>query len=115
MKIHIQGIQCMLNEESDADEAFLKYKGKRIWPKHGKYHKMNSTERCEVDLIIDHDISEDMEIELWDWDLLSRNDKIGTFHMHITEDDYGNYSTMLQKANIGSTASYMLYWEVVRS
>ena len=114
MRIHIQGIQCMLNEESDQDEAFLKYKGKRIWPDHGRYHKMNSSERSEVDVIIDHDISEDLDIELWDWDLLSRNDLIGTFHMHVTEDDYGNYSTPLKVAHVGSTASYMLYWEILK-
>lgn len=112
MKIHLQGIQCMLNDESDADEAFLKFKGKRIWPDHGRYHKMNSTERCELDIMIEPDSSGDIEIELWDWDLLSSNDLIGTFHMKVNSDDYGNFSTMLQKAKIESTASYMLYWEV---
>ena len=114
MRVHIQGIQCMLNDESDADEAFLKHNGKRIWPHHGRYHKMNSSERCEVDHIIEHKAGDDLEVELWDWDLLSRNDLIGTFKMHITADDYGNYSTMLQKKDITSTASYMLYWEILK-
>lgn len=113
MKIRIQAIQCMLNEESDQDEAFLKHNGKRIWPDHGRYHKMNSAEKCEVNVTIDHDVSSNLEIELWDWDLFSSNDLIGTFQMHINADDYGNFSTPLKRANVSSTASYMLYWEIL--
>lgn len=114
MRIHIQGLQCMLSDETDADEVFLKYKGKKIWPKKGRYHKMNSSERSEVDIIVDHDISEDLHVQLWDWDLFSANDLMGTFHMHVTEDDYGNFNTMLQKKDLTSTASYMLYWEILK-
>ncbi len=113
MKIHIQAIQCLLNDESDQDEAFLKYQGKRIWPDHGRYHKMNSNEKCEVNVTIEHDPSHDLEVELWDWDLLSSNDLIGTFRMLVSADDYGKFSTALQRAKSTGTANYMLYWEII--
>ena len=114
MKIKINSIQCMLNDEADQDEAFLKYNGKRIWPDHGRYHKMNSAEKAEVKILLEHDTQTDLIIELWDWDLLSRNDLIGTFQMTVHPDDYGSFSTMMKLAETGSTASYMLYWEIVR-
>ena len=61
---------------------------------------MNSSERSEMDIILNHDPSEDLEIELWDWDLLCANDLIGTFHIHINQDDYGNFSTILRKLRL---------------
>ncbi len=115
VKIHLIAIHCMLNEESDKDEVFLKHIGNRIWPTKGKYHAMASNERTSVDVIFDHDPIEDLIIELWDWDLLTPNDLIGTFQMHINADDYGKFTTALRVANSESTASYLLEWEIAES
>ena len=56
----------MYDDESDADKAFLKHNGKRIWPHHGRYHKMNSSERCEVDHINEPKEGDYLEVEHWD-------------------------------------------------
>ena len=115
VKIHLIAMHCMLNEESDKDEVFLKHNKKRIWPQKGKYHAMGSNERTPVDVNFEHDPSNDLKIELWDWDLLTPNDLIGTFIMQVHADDYGKYTTTLQVAEPGSTASYLLEWEIVET
>ena len=113
VKIHLMSMHCMLNEESDKDEVFLKHLGKRIWPTKGKYHAMASNERTPVDVHFEHDLEHDLSIELWDWDLLTPNDLIGTFQMHVNADDYGKFTTTLRIAHSTSTASYLLEWEIV--
>jgi len=112
VKIHLIAMHCMLNEESDKDEVFLKHKGKRVWPHKGKYHAMGSNERTQIDVKFDHDPAHDLSVELWDWDLLTPNDLIGTFQMRINADDYGKFTTTLRVATSGSTASYLLEWEI---
>ena len=115
VKIRLISLHCMLNEESDKDEVFLKHKGKRIWPQKGKYHTMDSNERTPVNVMLDHDPSNDLSVELWDWDLLTPNDLIGTFGMHINADDYGKFTTALRIAHSKSTASYLLEWEIAEA
>ncbi len=115
--IHIKllHLHCLLNDESDQDEVFLKHKGSRIWPDHGRYHKMNSGDRVEIQTSLSHDPATDLDIELWDWDLFSKNDLIGTFHIHLNQGDYGKFNSSLRKSTMESTASYMLEWEIVES
>ena len=103
----------MLNEESDKDEVFLKHNGKRVWPQKGKYHAIDSNERTPVDVSFDHDTTNGLVVELWDWDLLTPNDLIGTFGMQVNADDYGKFTTALKIAHSKSTASYLLEWEIV--
>ena len=50
-----------------------------------------------------------IEIELWDWDLISRNDLLGTFNLHL-DGSKGVFSTELKI--LGKTnARYILHWE----
>jgi len=86
MQIKLLSIHCTLNDEIDKDEIFLKYKGKKIWP--GSPHKsINSGERLEIDMEFKHDPIEDLIIELWDFDFLSKNDLLGTFFIKLDEED----------------------------
>lgn len=112
VKIHLIAMHCMLNEESDKDEVFLKHSKKKVWPAKGKYHAMASNERTPVDVTFDHDPANDLAVELWDWDLLTPNDLIGTFQMHVNADDFGKFTTALRVAHAKSTASYLLEWEI---
>jgi len=113
MRIKLLHLHCMLNEESDKDEVFLKFNGHRVWPEHGRYHAMNSNERIALNIVLEHDPSQELNVELWDWDLLSANDKIGTFVMQVRAGDYGKFTSSLKVANAGSTASYLLEWEIL--
>lgn len=113
-KIRLLHLHCTLNEEVDKDEVYLKYEGRKLWPS-GPYKKIGSGEKLKIDKLFEHKTDHDMVVELWDFDFLSKNDLIGTFTMHIEEDDRAStYFTTMKLAHSDSTASYMLEWEIVK-
>ena len=108
-KITLKSLQCILNDEVDKDEVFLKLKGKKIWPSGKLYKQINSGEKIEINKSFDHEEGE-MVLELWDFDFLSKNDKFGEFRAKI-DSEKGGFVTGLKLTREGSTASYMLEWE----
>ena len=106
-------MHCTLNDEVDKDEVFLKYEGKKIWPG-GSYKVINSGERMEIGREFVHTADHDIIIELWDFDLLSKNDLLGIFTMKVDEEDRtSTYFTTMKLEQANSTASYMLEWEII--
>ncbi len=111
--IQLNHLQCILNDEIDKDEVFLKYKGKKIWPD-GIYRSVDNEEKKEIGITFEHkDIKEPMVIELWDFDYLSLNDHLGTFTMKVDENAGGPYQTSMVLNEKRSTASYILNWEIL--
>ena len=107
-------LHCYFVEESEYDDVFLKYKGKKIWPKDKKQQPMMMDTSQDLDIEINN-ISRGQEviIELWDWDWISPNDKLGTFSM-IVQGDSGPFSTdMIQNKKETNKAKYTLDWEVI--
>ncbi|MEQ9404020.1 MAG: hypothetical protein RIM99_10565 [Cyclobacteriaceae bacterium] len=114
MQIKILSLHCTLNDEVDKDEVFLKYEGKKIWPT-APYKSINSGEKKEIGKEFTHKADHDMVLELWDFDFLSKNDLLGTFTMKVDEEDRAStYFTTMKVAREGSTASYMLEWEIIK-
>lgn len=114
MQIKLLSLHCTLNDEVDKDEVFLKYEGKKLWPG-GAYKSINSGEKKEINKEFTHTTDHDMVVELWDFDFFSKNDLLGTFTMHVEEEDRAStYFTTMKPARDGSTASYMLEWEIVK-
>ena len=52
-------------------------------------------------------------IELWDWDFLSPNDKLGTFSLKIEADSVPFSTDMVQNLRETKKAKYTLDWEVI--
>ena len=50
--LHLNRLHCYLVEENEYDEVFLKYQGKRIWPKNKKWQAiiMDTTTELEVEI-----------------------------------------------------------------
>ena len=113
LTIRLLRLHCYFVEESGYDDVYLKYEGKKIWPVDKKQQSimMDTTTDLMIEL---GDIFQDQEviIELWDWDLLSPNDKLGTFTMRIGE-EIGVFSTDMER-NLKETkkAKYTLDWEL---
>lgn len=113
-KINLTKLQCIVNDEIDEDEVYLKYNGDKIWPESGLYKSIDNSETFDVNVIIEHeDPYVPVKIELWDFDYLSANDFLGTFDMIIGSDNSGSFSTSMRLKEEGSTASYILFWEIV--
>lgn len=109
-KILINSVKCLIPDESDKDEMYLKIDGEKVWPKDGFYHRLDSDESVDVNL--EFEVEEGWtEIELWDFDFISRNDLLGVFKFKVDQirDKYSTSMTLLEE---GSSASYILHWEI---
>ncbi len=98
-----------MSDESGTDEVFLKLGKGKIWPTDEKYIQMSGSEQpINVDM---GEIEEGklLEIELWDYDTWSPNDKLGVFKM-IVDGRGGPFMSDLIKED-GSGAKYSLEWE----
>ena len=110
-KIRIDAVQCTTPDEIDKDEMYLMQKGKKLWPKGDLYHRVDTGDMVQVG--IDLDLPEGWnEIELWDYDFVSYNDKLGLFKFQV-DGNPGKYSTTMQVLEKKSTASYVLYWQIL--
>ena len=109
--VRIKSVQCTTPDEIDKDELYLKMNGKKIWPEGEIYHRVDTGDKVEVNLDLLLSVGWN-EIEVWDFDYLSKNDLLGVFKFNIT-DVAGSYSTSMRLLERNSTASYYLYWEVL--
>jgi hypothetical protein len=113
LTLQLNKLNCYVSDEADADEVFLKYAHKKIWPVKHHYESMNKgTLDLDVELkdLPPHTV---IEIELWDYDLLSANDLLGTFR--ITADKAGGpFNTdLIPNKKIGDRARYNLEWQLI--
>ncbi|MBV6647908.1 MAG: hypothetical protein KI790_20780 [Cyclobacteriaceae bacterium] len=110
-KIKLISVHCTLPDEIDKDEMYLKYKGKKVWPRGSIYYRVDTGDVAPVGLELE--VEEGWtEVELWDFDYLSRNDFLGTFRFKV-DDQSGSYSTSMTLVEPNSTASYILKWEIL--
>ncbi len=107
--IKLHNILCYLPDES-TDEIYLKYNGKKIWPKDYKYFSMKEESSAELKIETNVAKGASINIELWEYDDLSPDDKLGKF---ILEADKlgGPYTSDMIKEDKGKS-KYGLSWEV---
>lgn len=110
-RIKLNSIQCNVPDEIDKDEMYLKHDGKKIWPEGALYHRVDTGDVAEINLAFD--VPEGWcEIELWDFDYMSRNDFLGKFRFKV-DGEAGEYTNTMNLVEKGSTASYFLKWEIL--
>lgn len=108
----LESLISYVQSESDGDEIYIKYKNEKIAPGDGKYIKMSRGIPVPVNVEIEIDKADTwVELELWDYDLLSPNDSIGKFRLLVDEAGE-NFSTELKKSD-DTDAQYVLNWSVV--
>lgn len=112
-KIKLKSITCYLPSETDKDEIFLKYRGDKIWPEKTKFLRIDTDETLNINLTLDA-TSIWMEIELWEYDYLSKNDHLGDF-VFKSSNYAGEYTNELKVSDeFTGKAKYSLLWELIR-
>lgn len=110
-KVLLKTVHCLVPDESDKDEMYLKYNGEKIWPKENKFNRLDAGEKVEINL--EMEMSEGwQEVELWDYDYISRNDLLGKFRFKVDR-QIGEFNTSMTLLENGSPASYVLDWEIL--
>ena len=112
IRIQLINVHCILPDEIDMDELYLKHAGKKIWPKGSIYYRVDSGDTAPLNLIMELEEGWN-EIELWDFDYLSRNDFLGTFKFKV-DNTPGLYTTTMELVEKNSTASYVLKWKILK-
>lgn len=111
-KIKLLHLFCYANEELKEDEIFIKYKGKKVWPKDKKYHGIKPGEKLTLDVeITDLPEGELMELEIWDWDLWSANDLLGKTIMKA-DGPGGPFQADMRTEKPEETARYSIQWKI---
>ncbi len=112
LKVRLINLNCYATEEPGYDDVYLMLNGKKIWPQKKRQRpvRIGSTE-LNID-IEDIDPGTKLDIEIWDYDVISANDLMG--HVFIFVDQPGGpYSTdMIPDPVEAKVAKYTLEWEI---
>lgn len=108
----LHSLVSYMPSEDDGDEIYITYKGKKVAPTDSSYYRSLPNGELALRVEIPLEPSEEWaELELWDHDLLSRNDLLGSFRLKVDEVDDGFTAELIQKE---PRSRYVLNWGVVQ-
>jgi len=111
--LKVNSITCEVAEESDKDEIYLIHKGKKVWPPNQKYLKIDVDEVLNIGLKVKIQKPGSLHLELWEYDLGSKDDHLGDFHLEVSKLEPGHHTELLIRNEKGAKqASYYMNWEV---
>lgn len=110
--LRLDSIVAYMQSEMDGDEIFVKYNGEKVAPQKSRFIRLSNSEPAVLDVEIpltsdDHWV----ELELWDYDHLSPNDRLGNFRL-LADEVADGFSAELAP-NKDAIARYVLNWSVV--
>ena len=109
--LRLDSIVAYMQTEVDGDEIFIKHNGEKVAPRQGKFIKLTREPApLEVEIPVDEDNAW-VELELWDYDNFSPNDRLGKFRLLVDEVSDG-FTAELQPEK-DAVARYVLNWSVV--
>lgn len=109
----LSSITCEHPQETDKDEIYLMIRNNKIWPKKQRYVKIDVDETVHLGLRFKLKGKGWFKIELWEFDLTSKNDHLGTFHLKVDHTS-GEFTEMLSTPDPRSPISYFLNWELIQ-
>jgi hypothetical protein len=110
-KLHLISITCHEPDETDKDEIYLKYRDKKIWPKGKKFIRIDTDQKVKVDTTLDI-TSGWKEIELWEFDFMSKNDHLGTFYLKVDDAKGTHQDQMEVNSHVTDRAKYSIEWKI---
>jgi hypothetical protein len=113
--VRLLRLHCYFVEETFYDDVYLKWNGKKVWPKKKRQQPISMDTITELNVeLMDIEEGKEVVVELWDWDLLSPNDKLGTFQMPIGGEKGTFFTDMTRNTKETKKAKYTLEWEHFR-
>lgn len=112
LTFHLKALRCFFVEERKYDDVYLKYNNEKIWPVDKRQQSIFMDTETELGIDINSLMNgSEISIELWDWDMLSADDLLGTFN--ITIEEGGPFTTDMTR-NLKETkkAKYTIEWYV---
>jgi hypothetical protein len=94
------------------DDVFLVLKGEKIWPKNKRHHPIRPGQTIVNVEIKGFDINTALEIEVWDFDYISRNDLLGKVPVFLDEPGGPFTTDMIQNQMETLKAKYSIEWEI---
>ena len=110
--LRLDSIVAYMQSEMDGDEIFVKYNGEKVAPQKSRFIRLSNSEPAVLDVEIP--LTSDVhwvELELWDYDHLSPNDRLGNFRL-LADEVADGFSAELAP-NKDAIARYVLNWSVV--
>lgn len=109
--LRLDSIIAYMQTETDGDEIFIKYNGEKIAPQEAKFLKLTKEPASlDVEIALEKD-EQWVELELWDYDRLSPNDRLGKFRFLVDEVSEGFTAELAPDKD--EVARYVLNWSVV--
>lgn len=114
LTVRLKTLLCYQNDEEKFDDIFIKYQGRRIWPV-GKKHEDVAVGSVSLMVDIPNVVpNEELLLEIWDYDLWSANDLLGTARM-IPDKPGGPYTVDMKPIHEKEVARYSLEWQILTS
>ncbi len=110
-KLKLLKIHCYIPDESDADEVYLKMNGKKIWPVNGNKYESMKDNSFPLDLEFKVEKGSKNLIEIWDYDVISADDLLGTVEIKADQAGGPFNADMVQKET--DHAKYSLEYEIM--
>jgi hypothetical protein len=112
LKLRLINLNCYATEESGYDDVFLMLNGEQIWPVRKRQQSVPIGSTPLNVEIADLDPETTLDIEIWDYDMFSDNDKMGVVRVYIDKPG-GPYTTdMNPDAEEARVAKYNIEWEI---
>ena len=107
-KLRLLNLKCYLSDESDGDEIYILLNGNKVWPENQKYLTvLEETTALNVEIEITK--GDMLSFQLWDFDVLSANDLLGS--LDINADRHGSYNIDFSKEG-KDKSKYALEFEI---
>ena len=107
-RLRILNLKCYLPDEADGDEVYIISEGKKVWPQENNYVSANK-DTIPVGLELSINKGDYVSYELWDHDLFSTNDLLGS--LIISADAHGQFVNDFTKEG-KDQSKYALEWEI---
>ena len=111
--VSLINLYCYFVEENEYDDVYLKFNGKKIWPKNKKMKHVLMDSAIDLSVELKQiKKGQSVTIELWDHDWLTPDDLLGTFTFSVDEVSGPFTTDMVRNESETDKAKYTLEWEI---